>query len=55
MEILVIGQDDAATCPVCGKRLDVCDRPISHDAGGPVYAGTCPEHGAFNWQVEEEE
>jgi hypothetical protein len=59
--ILVIGSDDFADCPECGRRLDVLPndagdghRVMCEDESGPIYFGSCPAHGGYRFQIEAE-
>lgn len=58
--ILVISPDEFAACPHCGARLEtpIVDGALVEsgaDIDGPIYQGTCPRHGAFQWQIAPDE
>lgn len=50
--ILLLGEE-MPTCPECGRRMELSDRPVGHDADGPINAAVCPEHGT--WLVQDVE
>ncbi len=54
--ILLLGEE-MPSCPECGMRMELSDRPVRHDADGPINAATCPVHGTWLVQdcVEEED
>lgn len=52
--ILLVGEE-MPTCPECGRRLSASDRPVMRDDDGPIYVGTCPEHGTWPIQEDAEE
>lgn len=53
--IQVISPDDMVVCSHCGRRAEVDDTVFDTDEDGPVFRATCPEHGSFLWQVEEDD
>jgi len=62
LPIQIIGFNEWAVCPVCGVRFDpdiddeIYDlRVVDEDDDGPIHLGTCMEHGAFNFQIQEDD
>ena len=58
--ILIIGPDDFAECPECGARLEpeITNQTVassSKDSDGPIHQGTCPTHGTFQFQIDEDD
>lgn len=44
--ILLVGEE-FPTCPECGVRLAVSDKPVDADKDGDIYAGHCVTHGIW--------
>lgn len=62
--VYVIGPDDFPACPVCDRRAKttftshcgvMMPTVMEVDEQGPVFEATCPDHGAFRFQVQEDD
>jgi len=54
-DILWVPVQEPATCPHCGRRLDINSTPVGEDEDGQIFTGECPEHGPMLIQVDPEE
>lgn len=53
-DILQFGED-MPSCPTCGRRLMITDKPVRRDDDGDIHAGICIDHGTWLVQSCEEE